>query len=60
MVRFIRGYVERQSGAARGRVSDEVQLALGAVRPVRVHLLETFPSGGWKYHLNLLARRTLR
>jgi hypothetical protein len=26
MVSFIRGYVERQSGAARGRPPDEVQL----------------------------------
>jgi thiol-disulfide isomerase/thioredoxin len=34
MVGFIRGYVERQSGAALGRASDEVQLASDAVRPV--------------------------
>jgi thiol-disulfide isomerase/thioredoxin len=33
MVGFLRGYVERQSGAALGRASDEVQLASDAVRP---------------------------
>ena len=30
MVSFIRGYIERQSGAALGRASDEVQLAFDA------------------------------
>jgi thiol-disulfide isomerase/thioredoxin len=34
MVSFILGYVERQSGATRGRPSDEVQLALSSVRLV--------------------------
>jgi thiol-disulfide isomerase/thioredoxin len=33
MVSFIRGYVERQSGAALGGASDEVPLAFDAVRP---------------------------
>src|ERR671910_703928 len=31
MVSFIRGYIERQSGAARGRASDKVQLVFEAV-----------------------------
>jgi thiol-disulfide isomerase/thioredoxin len=44
MVSFIRGYVERQSGAAPGRASDEVPFAHGALRPVaRRGLVETFP-----------------
>jgi hypothetical protein len=34
MVSFIRGYIERQSGAAKGRASDEVQLAFDAARAV--------------------------
>jgi thiol-disulfide isomerase/thioredoxin len=58
MVSFIRGYVERQSGAARGRGSDEVQLGfdnVGAVAPLR--LIETFPSSGWKEPSLTLARR---
>jgi thiol-disulfide isomerase/thioredoxin len=33
MVGFIRGYIERQSGAARGRASDQVQLVFEAVGP---------------------------
>jgi thiol-disulfide isomerase/thioredoxin len=33
MVSFIRGYIERQSGAARGRASDQVQLVFEAVGP---------------------------
>jgi thiol-disulfide isomerase/thioredoxin len=33
MVSFIRGYVERRSGAALGRASDEVQLAFDTVQP---------------------------
>jgi hypothetical protein len=42
MVAFIRGYVEWQSGAPLGRASEEVQIALGAVRPVaRLGLVET-------------------
>jgi thiol-disulfide isomerase/thioredoxin len=58
MVSFIRGYIERQSGAAKGRASDELQLARGAVRPVpRRGLVETFPSGGWKEAPVTLARR---
>jgi hypothetical protein len=36
MVNFIRGYLERHSGAALGRASDEVQLASDAVRLVTV------------------------
>jgi thiol-disulfide isomerase/thioredoxin len=43
MVAFIRSYIEQQSGAAPGRASDEVQLALDAVRPVApLRLVETF------------------
>jgi thiol-disulfide isomerase/thioredoxin len=49
MVSFIRGYVERQSGAARGRASDEVPVAFDAVGTVAPHnLIETFPSSGWQ------------
>jgi thiol-disulfide isomerase/thioredoxin len=33
MVGFIRGYIERQSGAARSRASDQVQLVFEAVGP---------------------------
>jgi thiol-disulfide isomerase/thioredoxin len=49
MVSFIRGYVERHSGAALGRASDEVQLAFDAVLLAAPRgLVETFPSSGWK------------
>jgi len=58
MVSFIRGYIERQSGAALGRGSDEVQLAFDAVRPAApLGLVETFPSGDWKELPVTLARR---
>ena len=58
MVSFIRGYVERQSGAALGRASDEVQLALGAVRPPAPRgLVETIPSSGWTDRSARSARR---
>jgi thiol-disulfide isomerase/thioredoxin len=58
MVSFIRGYVERQSGAARDRVSDEVQLGFDTVRPVApLRLVETFPSSRWKEPPVTLARR---
>jgi thiol-disulfide isomerase/thioredoxin len=49
MVNFIRGYIERQSRAAPGRASDEVQLAFDAVPPVApLGLVGTLPSNGWK------------
>jgi hypothetical protein len=58
MVAFIRSYIGQQSGAALGRESEEVQLALGAVRPVaRLGLIETFASRGWKETPVTLARR---
>jgi thiol-disulfide isomerase/thioredoxin len=58
MVSFIRGYVERQSGAARDRVSDEVQLGFDTVRPVApLRLVETFPSSRCKEPPVTLARR---
>jgi thiol-disulfide isomerase/thioredoxin len=58
MVSFIRGYVERQSGAARGRPSDEVQLGFDTVRPVApLRLVETFRSSSWKEPPATLARR---
>jgi thiol-disulfide isomerase/thioredoxin len=57
MVAFIRGYIKHQSGAAMGRESEEVQLALGAVRPIaRLGLVETFASRGWKEAPATLAR----
>jgi thiol-disulfide isomerase/thioredoxin len=50
MVTFIRGYIERQSGAALGRASEEVQLAFDAVRRwvARPGLGMPFPSSDWK------------
>jgi thiol-disulfide isomerase/thioredoxin len=61
MVVFIRGYIEQQSGAAMSRESEEVHLALGAVRPVaRLRLVETFASRGWKEAPVNLARELLR
>jgi hypothetical protein len=58
MVAFIRGYIEQQSGAALGPVSDEVQLALDAVRPVApCGLIEPLPSSNWKEPPVTLARR---
>jgi hypothetical protein len=49
MVGFIRGYIERQSRAAPGGASDEVQLAFDAVPPVApLGLVGTLPSNGWK------------
>ena len=58
MVSFIRDYLERQSGSALGRASDEVQLAFDAVRPVApLGLVETFPFSGWKEPPVTLARR---
>lgn len=61
MVAFIRGYIERQSGAAPGWASEEVQLAFEAVRPVApLGLVETFPSSGRKEPLVTLGKETLR
>lgn len=58
MVSFIRGYVERQSGAARGRASDEVQLGFDTVRPVAPPSgRDLFTSSGWKEPPVTLARR---
>jgi thiol-disulfide isomerase/thioredoxin len=49
MVGFIRGYIERQSRAAPGGASDEVQLAFDAVPPVApLGLVGTLPSNGWE------------
>ena len=58
MVSFIRGYVERQSGAALKRASDEVQLAFDAARWVAGPGLGiAFPPGDWKEPPLRLARR---
>ena len=58
MVSFIRGYVERQSGAAACLASDAVQLAFDAVRPLAPsNLVERIPSSGWKESSMSVARR---
>jgi len=58
MVSFIRGYIERQSGAARGRAPEAEQLAFDAVGTAAPPVLvETFPSSDWKEPPVTLARR---
>ena len=58
MVAFIRGYLERQSGAALSRASNEVRPAFDAVRPAApLGPVEIFPSSGWKEPPVTLARR---
>jgi hypothetical protein len=51
MVSFIRGYIERQSGAAAGLASDAELLAFNAVRLLAPsNLVERIPSSGWRSH----------
>jgi thiol-disulfide isomerase/thioredoxin len=58
MVSFIRGYIQRQSGAARGRAPDEVQRGFDTVRLIApLRLVEIFPSSRWKESPLALARR---
>jgi len=59
MVSFIRGYIERQSGAALGRASNKVQLAFDAVRRwvARPGLGTPFPYSDWKEPSVTPARR---
>jgi len=51
MMAFIRGYIERQSGAALGRASDQVQLAFEAVGPAASSILSRpfLPVAGRNY-----------
>jgi hypothetical protein len=57
MVSFIRGYIERQSGAARGRAPEAEQLAFDTVQRRTLGLVEAFPSSDWKESPVTLARR---
>jgi thiol-disulfide isomerase/thioredoxin len=57
MVTFIRGFIERQSGTARGRAPEAEQLAFDTVQRRTLGLVEAFPSSDWKESPVTLARR---